>query len=93
MIVVKNHLKPVHVDHGGGDSDYHAEQRWEKTDAAAEFDLEQNILKSSGFNFYWRLWCFQSFVMETMEKINSKLQGDILILILKVFMTVMTFWN
>ena len=48
----KNHLKPVHVDHGGGDSDYHAEQRWEKTDAAAEFDLEQNILKSSGFNSY-----------------------------------------
>ena len=48
----KNHLKPVHVDHGGGDSDYHAEQRWEKTDAAAEFDLEKNILKSSGFNSY-----------------------------------------
>ena len=52
MIVVKNHLKPVHVDDGGGDGDDDTEQRREKADAAAEFDLEQNILKSSGFNSY-----------------------------------------
>ena len=48
----KNHLKPVHVDHGGGDGNDDTEQRREKADAATEFDLEQNILKSSGFNFY-----------------------------------------
>ena len=52
MIVVKNHLKPVHVDDGGGDGDDDTEQRREKADAATEFDLEQNILKSSGFNLY-----------------------------------------
>ena len=86
VIVVKNHLKPVHVDDGGGDGDDDTEQRREKADAATEFDLEQNILKSSGFNLYWRLWRVQSFVIGTMEKINSKRQGDILIL---VFMTAM----
>ena len=48
----KNHLKPVHVDDGGGDGDDDTEQRREKADAAAEFDLEQNILNSSGFNLY-----------------------------------------
>ena len=52
VIIVKNHLKPVHVDHGGGDGNDDTEQRREKADAATEFDLEQNILKSSGFNFY-----------------------------------------
>ena len=31
--------------------------------------------------------------MGTMEKINSKRQGDILILILKVFMTAMAIWK
>ena len=43
MIVVKNHLKPVHVDDGGGDSDDDTEQRREKADAAAEFDLERTF--------------------------------------------------
>ena len=40
------------MDDGGGDGDDDTEQRREKADAAAEFDLEQNILNSSGFNLY-----------------------------------------
>ena len=44
----KNHLKPVHVDDSGSDGDDDTQQRREKADAATEFDLEQNILKSSG---------------------------------------------
>ena len=39
-------LEPVHVDHGGGDRDHHAEQGREETEAAA--DLDQNALPIAG---------------------------------------------
>ena len=39
-------LEPVHVDHGGGDGDDHAEERRQEAEAAA--DLDQDALPIAG---------------------------------------------
>lgn len=39
-------LEPVHVHHGGGDGDHHAEEGREETEAAA--DLDQDTLPIAG---------------------------------------------
>ena len=43
-----DHLLPVHVDHGGGDGDHHAEQGWEEAETATDLDEDTLAMRGLG---------------------------------------------